>query len=82
MQWRAKARHRHRHLDVPDFSKLRGDMQKNAKLQWLQGEALNAALGIDDENDHRVQVSFKNSGPLGLMVLNCKVRELPQAVVP
>jgi regulator of protease activity HflC (stomatin/prohibitin superfamily) len=68
--WRAKARHRHRALEMPRFSNDKGGKQQ--KEQWLKDRALSETLGIDADNDKELTVTIDAPPPVGLGLLNAK----------
>ena len=68
--WRAKVRHRHRALEMPEFKKDRSGQAD--KKKWLEERALAESLGFDADNNKEVEVSFDQPPPLGLGVLNAK----------
>jgi hypothetical protein len=68
--WRAKARHRHRAIEVPQFDK--GKSGAKQKEQWLKERALADSLGFDDSNDKPVIVTIDAPPPVGLGLLNAK----------
>lgn len=68
--WRAKARHRHRALEMPRFSNDKSGKQQ--KEQWLKDRALSETLGFDADNDKELTVTLDDPPPVGLGLLNAK----------
>ena len=68
--WRAKARHRHRALEMPRFDS--GKSGEKEKEKWLKERALAESLGFDADNDKPVVVTIDAPPPVGLGLLNAK----------
>ena len=75
--WRAKVRHRHRALEMPQFAKSKKGQKE--KEEWMKQKALDDSLGFDDQLNQEITVAFDGSsewelthnGSLGLGLLNC-----------